>query len=246
MAVTLESLIDKKRSALAELENRLGYQFKDLHLLQVALIHSSFSFEQGKTIGRDNETLEFLGDAVLDLAVAVALYKRFPEMNEGSLTQLRAALVQEGHLAEMAREIELGQHLLLGKGEDASEGRRKASILSGTLEAVVGAIFLDGGYEAAEAIVNRHFTPRIAENNTAMLVADPKSQLQEHIQERYPEGPEYVLEKEEGPDHAKLFTVSVRFRGRVLGVDQAGSKKEAEKRAAAQALDKLSANAIAL
>lgn len=233
---TLESLLIRNREQLALFEKRLGYFFKDLSLLQKAFTHTSYAFEQGQDIQSDNETLEFLGDAVLDLTVGYALIARFPELREGELTRLRAALVQESHLAVMAKDIGLGEFLLLGKGEDASKGREKSSILSCAFEAVMGAVFLDGGYDAARKVVETLVSTYVDEKKEAMYLADSKSRLQEMIQERHNEGPVYILEKAEGPDHAKIFHVSVRFQDRILAKGTARSKKEAEQQAAAEAI----------
>ena len=236
MSETIEKLTAQHRDALAALEARFGYAFRVPQELQQALIHSSYAFEQGGGAAIDNERLEFLGDAVLDLTVGHLLYSRYPEMREGELTRLRAALVNEGHLAVMARELGLGDHLLLGRGEEASAGREKPSILSCAYEAVVGAIYEDGGFDAAMAVIRHHFTPWLETRRQHLLQADAKSALQELLQERHGEAPSYLVEQEEGPDHAKRFTVSVRFRGRVLGSGTARSKKEAEQQAAAAAL----------
>jgi ribonuclease-3 len=216
----------------------MEYRFTDLRLLQKALVHSSFAFEQAQG-GNNNETLEFIGDAVLDLVVGHILYKKYPEMREGELTRLRAALVNETHLAFMARQIDLGRFLFLGKGEDASHGRNKASILSCAFEAVIGAIFEDAGYDTVTGIVNGLFLPAIESKKEEMLIADSKSRLQEALQEKFNEGPAYRLDNEEGPSHQKIFTISVLFRDQVLGTGEARSKKEAEQRAAAAALKDL-------
>ncbi len=236
----ISQLLDNNRKKIAELEKSLGYKFFDPMLLLQALIHRSFSFEQGGHIEKDNETLEFLGDAVLDLTVGYVLLKMFPLMKEGELTRLRSALVKESHLALMARELDLGAYLLLGKGEDASNGRDKPSILSCAFEAVMGAIFFDGGYDAAMAVVDRHVVPWIKERKESLRSADAKSHLQELIQEKFNEGPTYVLEKAEGPDHDKLFTVSVHFRETNMAQGTAKNKKEAEQKAAAKAIKKFS------
>ncbi len=234
----LSSLIDSNKGLLNELEKDLGYGFKDLGLLQLALIHRSFSFEHDGRQDIDNERLEFLGDAVLDLTVGHALFVRYAAMREGQLTKLRAMLVNEGHLAEMAEKISLGRYLCLGKGEDSSNGRCKPSILSCAYEAVVGAIFHDGGYGAADDFVSRHFVKCFDVQKDKMHLADAKSSLQELTQEKYNEAPVYVIENAEGPDHQKIFTVSVRFRGEVLAYGKATSKKEAEQQAAAKAMFK--------
>jgi len=235
MGMELDALVQGNKELLSELEKIVQYRFTDLRLLQKALVHSSFAFEQAQA-GKNNETLEFIGDAVLDLVIGHILFKKYPEMREGELTRLRAALVNETHLAAMARQIELGRFLFLGKGEDASQGRNKSSILSCAFEAVIGAVFEDAGYETANSLVTRLFLPAIEDKKEEMLIADAKSRLQELLQERYNEGPGYRLEREEGPSHQKSFTISVLFRDEVLGTGQARSKKEAEQRAAASAL----------
>ncbi len=238
MGFELDSLVRSNKDLLCEFEKIMEYRFTDLRLLQKALVHSSFAFEQAQG-GNNNETLEFVGDAVLDLVVGHILYKKYPEMREGELTRLRAALVNETHLAFMARQIELGRFLFLGKGEDASHGRNKASILSCAFEAVIGAIFEDAGYDTVTEIVTGLFLPAIEEKKEEMLIADSKSRLQEALQEKYNEGPAYRLDNEEGPSHQKIFTISVLFREKVLGTGEARSKKEAEQRAAAAALKDL-------
>ena len=233
--LTLEELTINNRQQLNRLEKQLGYAFKDPSLLQRGLIHSSFAFEQIEA-GQNNETLEFLGDAVLDLTVGITLYHEFADMKEGELTRMRSALVKEENLARMAKEINLGDFVMLGKGEEASRGRNKPSILSCAYEAVVGAIFLDGGYESASDFVSRQFKPLLAEKKESMLLGDAKSVLQEKIQEKFNQAPTYVVDHEEGPAHDKKFTVAVRFNDKVLGAGTARSKKEAEQQAAAAAL----------
>lgn len=235
MGTTLAALIQDHEEALHELQERIGYSFRDLRLLQLSLIHSSFAFERLDD-GRHNETQEFLGDAVLDLTVGFILFARFPEMREGKLTRIRSALVNESGLAERAREIGLGGYLLLGKGENASHGRDKPSILSCAYEALIGAIFLDGGYDAALAFVRRFFEPHIDRHHERLVSTDAKSALQELLQERFNEGPEYVVVDEEGPAHARLFSIAVHFQGEELGTGMASSKKEAEQLAARIAL----------
>jgi ribonuclease-3 len=235
MGTSLEALVQDHEDELAELQEKIGYTFKDLKLLQLSLVHSSFAFERMDS-GRHNETQEFLGDAVLDLTVGYILFSRFPKLREGKLTRIRAALVNETGLAGMARAIDLGRYLLLGKGEDASAGREKSSILSCAYEAMVGAMFLDGGYDVVQAYVDRTFGPLIDERGDDLTVTDAKSGLQERLQEEFNEGPRYVLDAEEGPAHARVFTVSVHFRDRELGSGRASNKKEAEQQAARAAL----------
>ena len=235
MGTTLAALIQDNEEGLQELQERIGYRFRDLQLLQLALVHSSFAFERLDD-GRHNETQEFLGDAVLDLTVGFILFTRFPEMREGKLTRIRSALVNENSLADRAREIDLGDYLLLGKGENASRGRDKPSILSCAYEALIGAVFLDGGYDQALTFVRRFFEPYLDQRQEQLVSADAKSGLQELLQEKFNEGPEYVLVGEEGPAHARLFSIVVNFQGQELGSGQASSKKEAEQQAARAAL----------
>ncbi len=235
MTTIIDSLIKKNKKALSELEKTLHYRFTDLRLLQKGLIHSSYAFEQGEP-ENNNERLEFIGDAVLDLVIGSMLYTSFTSMREGDLTKLRAALVNESHLADMARAIDLGAFLCLGKGEIASMGNNKSSILSCAYEAVVGAVFEDGGYESAVELVERFFMPAITTKKDFLLAGDAKSRLQEKLQEKFNETPQYQLDKEEGPSHQKVFTASVTFKNEVLGTGTAGSKKEAEQMAAAAAL----------
>jgi ribonuclease-3 len=231
----IDSLVRRNKDMLAGLEQQLSYRFTDLRLLQKALIHSSFAFEQAQ-IGNNNEILDFLGDAVLDLVIGHTLCKRYPEMREGELTRLRSSLVNETHLASMARELDLGGYLCLGKGEDASNGRNKSSILSCAYEAVIGAIFEDSDYKTVETIICSFFVPAMAAKKEELLIADAKSRLQEALQEKFNEAPSYRIDNEEGPSHQKIFTVSVVFRETALGAGTASSKKEAEQKAAAVTL----------
>jgi len=233
---SIDRLTRANMKQLQEMEVLLGYAFSNPVLLQKALVHSSFGFEQLDG-AQNNEILEFLGDAVLDLVVTDMLFRRFPERREGELTKIRAGLVRETTLARIARTIRLGDFILLGKGEESSHGRRKASILASAFEALIGAIYLDRGYGAARDIVGHHLQPMLSEIKRKTVVEDAKSLLQEKIQEQFSRAPTYYLENEEGPAHAKKFTVSVRFDEEVLGEGSGTSKKEAEQRAAAAALE---------
>ncbi len=235
MDVNIDSLVTENKKVIAELETLIGYRFTDLRLLQKALIHSSYAFEKGQA-GEDNQLLEFLGDAVLDLVIGNMLYERYPDMREGDLTRFRASLVNETNLAFMARSVELGRFLCLGKGEDAGSGRNKSSILSCAFEAVIGAVFKDSGYLSAVELVENLFAASIEEKKSDLLLADAKTRLQEMLQEEFNEAPTYRIVSEEGPSHCKQFSVAVVFRDEVLGTGLAGSKKEAEQRAAALAL----------
>jgi ribonuclease-3 len=240
MSSSIDSQIRINKEELSKLEKTLEYRFTDLRLLHKSLIHSSYAFEQSQG-GKDNEKLEFLGDAVLDLVIGHILFNRYELMREGELTRLRSALVNEHHLAKMAKEINLGHYLFLGKGEDSSHGRDKSSILSCAYEAVIGAVFEDGGYAVVCEVIEHFFLPHIEGKKEALLIADAKSRLQEALQDKFNEAPTYVTDSEEGPAHQKVFTISAVFRGEVLGVGRAGSKKEAEQKAAAEALEKMAA-----
>ena len=236
----IRQLTRKNKLKLQELQRVIGHEFSDIHLLQQALVHSSFGFER-LSGGGNNETLEFLGDAVLDLAVSDMLFHRYPGIREGELTKMRAGLVREATLARMAKSIRLGEFLLLGRGEEASRGSGKASILAGAFEALLGAMYLDKGYESVQRFINSHFTPVLQDTMEQMLDEDAKSLLQEKLQEKFSQGPTYQLDAEEGPDHAKKFTVSVSFMTEVLGTGSGSSKKTAERKAAERALANIDA-----
>jgi len=232
---TIVQLAHENKNKLQGLEILLGYKFADVLLLQQALVHSSFGFEQ-LVEGENNETLEFIGDAVLDLAVSDMLFHMYPGIREGELTKMRAGLVKEATLARMAKGIKLGDFIMLGRGEEASHGRKKSSILASAFEALLGAMYLDKGYEKALQFISSHFTPMLRVKREKMLVEDAKSHLQEKLQEKFNLAPTYHLDAEEGPAHAKKFTVSVRFMAEVLGVGTGSSKKVAEQQAAETAL----------
>lgn len=231
-------------NSLAAAMAALGYNFKRPELLEQAMTHRSRASEQGESAAaergadamlRDNERLEFLGDAVVDLAVAQLLYQRHPRLREGDLSRLRAALVNEEHLARLALEIGLDGLIRLGRGEALSGGNRKPSILAAAFEALVGAVYLDGGHEAAQALLSRLFEPWVA-RPPSLIQSDSKTALQEILQEIRGQAPAYRLEAEEGPAHDRRFTVSVLLGDQVLGRGRDRSKKGAERLAAAQAL----------
>ncbi|MEJ2688616.1 MAG: ribonuclease III [Deltaproteobacteria bacterium] len=216
------------------LQNALDLSFQNPALLALAMTHSSSSAAvEGSG---NNERLEFLGDAVLDLVVSQELFRLYPDIPEGVLSRLRSSLVNERHLARVAAELYLGDYLVLGKGEECSGGRQKKSILASAYEALIGAVFIDRGYETARQVVLVHFDRWLAGALDERGSVDSKSQLQEKLQGEFGEAPSYALIEEQGPDHSKLFTVEVRFRGQTLGSGTAGSKKSAEKKAAKEAL----------
>jgi len=223
---------------LDTLSGRLGYEFTDRGLLRRALAHRSWCAEFGGL--PSNERLEFLGDAVLGWVIAEIAYRRHGDLPEGKLTDLRKSVVNAAALADVAESIGLGQHLLLGKGEDAAGGRRKSSILSDALEAVLGAVYLDGGVDAAKALVERLFSGRMDTAAGQLDRLDHKTVLQELTARLYDTAPVYLL-TEIGPDHSKTFTATVLVDGIALGVGEGKSKKLAEQQAASEAFDALSA-----
>jgi ribonuclease-3 len=216
------------------LEQRLGYSFRRKDVLALALVHRSALPRPG----HNNEKLEFLGDAVLDLAISDLLMARFPTADEGELSKRRAALVNAKVLAAKAAAMELGAELRLGKGEEKSGGRKKPSILAAAYEAVIGAIFIDGGFAAAREAVGRHFETEVW-GGTAGSTADHKSRLQEITQRLYRETPKYALVETRGPDHDRAFAVEILVAGRICGRGEGKSKKEAEQQAALAALAEL-------
>jgi ribonuclease-3 len=226
-------------SNLEEFQQRLGHTFADGDLLRQALTHASFGHEKRQRLP-DNQRLEFQGDAVLQLAVTTELYHRFPKMTEGQLTKLRAQLVNKNHLQGVAREIALGDYLILGRGEE-KQGRERGSILADAIEAVIGAVFIDAGWEPARAIILRLLGPSLAamsgEDDAA--AANPKGALQEKLQAEGDHPPAYRCVSETGPAHAREYEVVVEWQGRELGRGQGASKKEAETRAAQAALESL-------
>lgn len=229
---------DRGQADLAELSRRLGHSFGQPELLARAMAHRSWCAEHGGQ--PSNERLEFLGDAVLGWVVADLVFRRHGELAEGKLTDLRKSVVSERALAEVATELHLGEHLLLGRGEDAGGGRSKDSILADALEAVIGAVYLDGGAAAAFELVERLLRDRLAQAVERLDRLDHKTMLQELAARHHDAAPVYVLH-EEGPDHAKRFFASVYVLGRLLGEGEGRSKKLAEQAAAEVACSRLAA-----
>ena len=215
------------------LEKKLGYTFRDPSLLRAALYHSSYANEHRGARISSNERLEFLGDAVLGFVTAEHLYKTHPDLPEGDLTRMRAALVCEESLHEVAQALGLGDHLCLGKGEEQGGGRQRPSILADATESVFAAVYLDGGMEVARKFI----LPFITEGKHAE--ADYKTRLQEIVQQNPEERLSYVVESESGPDHDKKFEVEVLLNGKPCGKGSGSSKKRAEQSAAAAAIDAL-------
>jgi ribonuclease-3 len=225
-----------------DLETRLALKFKNRDLLKQALIHTSYLNENpGIGLG-SNERLEFLGDAALGIVVAHQLYAEYPDVDEGKLTELRAHLVRRDTLARTAARFDLGEYLQLGRGEEAAGGRRRPTNLARAYEAVVGAIFLDGGIAKVRSFVRRSLREEFTKLRESGMPYDPKSRLQEVIQSRWQTTPSYRLLKTEGPDHARRFTVQVMVGGRSLGTGEGRSKQMAEKEAAQNALNQLDGN----
>lgn len=217
-----------------EFEKKIGYTFKNKELLHEALSHSSYANEIKR--GRNsNERLEFLGDSVLSIVVSKHLFTHFKHLPEGELTKIRASLVCEKALFEFSKKIDLGKHILLGKGEENSGGRARPSIVSDAFEAVIAAVFLDGGMVEAEKYV-LSFIPKNLEANSSKSLHDYKTMLQEIIQKNPEERVEYVLADQTGPDHDRKFVVQVRLNSNVIGTGEGHSKKQAEQAAAHEAL----------
>ncbi|SFR90166.1 ribonuclease III [Anaeromicropila populeti] len=216
-----------------ELEEMIKYHFRNRNYLRQSITHSSYSNEKRMHLLANNERLEFLGDAVLEVIASEFIYVHYTEMDEGEMTKLRAGLVCEQSLATCAREIQLGTYLLLGKGENATGGRERDSILSDALEALIGAIYLDGGFTSAKEFVNQYVLNDIEHKK---LFYDSKTILQEVVQSKFRETLKYQLIQEEGPDHNKKFTVAVSIGERNLGIGSGRTKKAAEQEAAYQAI----------
>lgn len=220
---------------LNALEEGLGYRFRDLALLDTALTHTSYVKGDGRASAH-NERLEFLGDAVLELCTSEYLYLRFPEYDEGAMTRLRAQAVCEGALYEVAREYGLGTLLLLGRGEDHSGGREKPSILSDAVEAVIGALYIDGGMEVAKGFIMRFVHKSVEDAMAGRLIKDHKTMLQEYVQKRHMGQIVYELTGSSGPDHNKTFSMQVLVAGEAVGMGEGRTKQEAGQQAARAAL----------
>jgi ribonuclease-3 len=234
----MPSPLSRLLSPWRALERALGYRFRRRELLEEALVHPSYRHE-AKDVAFDNQRLEFLGDAALGLAVAAQLYARYPDMAEGELTRLRSVLTQRHTLATVAQELDLGAWLKLGRGEQLSGGSRKASNLADAFEAVLGAAYLDGGLKAVQGILDQCLSsmvdclPRLAAADNA------KGALQEHCQQVHRQNPHYELTGEEGPPHARIYTVEVRLGAKPLGVGVGSNKRAAEQEAAEKAMERL-------
>jgi ribonuclease III len=221
-----------------ELQARLGYSFRDPALLRLALTHPSVAHEQDSPI-QTNQRLEFLGDAVLQLVLTRELYEKFPAFGEGPLTKARAKLVNRRTLTERARQLGIGQHLILSRGEELHGGRDRPSGLADTYEALLGAILLDGGFDAARDFILSQFQAAFGGLSVIPILENPKGELQELLQALSPEAPQYQVASVSGPDHDRLFECTVHHGGAELARGRGKSKKAAESEAALAALAKL-------
>jgi len=229
-------------STIEDLQERLRYRFGDPRLLHQALTHVSFGHEnfQERTLAqRDNERFEFLGDAVLDLVISDLLLESFPDAPEGNLSKMRAAVVNEKTLYEIAKSLHLSHIIKLGKGEIRTGGADKPSILSSAFEAIIASIYIDGGFNAVYPVVRYLFAPLFKAENCPISFQDHKTKLQEVVQGRFRVTPTYHLISSTGPDHAKTFRVEVRMKDVLLAVSEGASKKESEQNAAKEALNHL-------
>jgi ribonuclease III len=225
-------------SNLETLQQRLSHEFRNLDLLRLALTHPSVVHEQGSVV-QHNQRLEFLGDAVLQLVLTRILYERFPGFGEGPLTKARAQLVNRRALAEHGRRLGIGEALVLSRGEELNHGRERPSTLADAFEALLGAIFLDSGFDAAEKFILDEFKDLLGELQVIPNLENPKGELQEILQAKSPEPPQYQLVSVRGPDHDRIFECAVFYRGEELGRGSGKSKKEAESLAALNALTSL-------
>ncbi len=221
---------------LNRLQGELGYRFVDIDRLDRALMHSSYVHEQAEPPAASNERLEFLGDAVLELVVTEFLFQRFPEASEGQLSKARSGVVNESRLADTARRLSLGDYLLLGRGEQAQGGNEKNSLLADAMEALLAAIYLDGGLEPVRGLVHRVLSPAAERALSRAPRRDYKTRLQERVQELMHVTPRYKLVEASGPDHDRRFLVALLVAGSEVARGEGRSKKEAEQKAARQGL----------
>ena len=233
------SRVVRLRDEFDDLQQRIGYRFTDRGLLEHALTHKSRAAEDVSGGVSDNESLEFLGDAVLGLVIADALFRQYPTYNEGQKSKIKAAVVSTQSLARHAEQLRLGEHLLLGRGEEKTGGRFKQALLADGYEALIAAIYLDGGLEAAAAFLLREMKDALDAGSAQTVAQDFKSTLQERLQALGRPLPDYRISGESGPDHRKIFSVDVVVGGEVLGSATGRAKKEAEQEAARKALERI-------
>lgn len=231
--------IDYLHKAIRIIESKLKYTFSDHELLSLAFVHRSF-INENRNVSQHNERLEFLGDSILGMLVAEYLYAQVPAMSEGDLSYLRSRLVEASSCVTYINKLDLGKYVLLGKGEQMNSGRGRESIHADLFEAIIGAIYLDGGIEAAKSFLFENFKPEI-ESILKTPLSNWKALLQDYCQKKYQQPPDYLVIEETGPDHGKFFTISVLIANRELGKGSGASKKEAQQSAAADAWNKIQA-----
>ncbi len=234
---------DDTNDILADLETAINYTFKNRRLLDEALTHRSYLNESGGKSAKDNERLEFFGDAIIDFFISHQILERFPDSREGELTRIRASLVDEESLASLAKKIGLGRYLRMGRGEDRSGGREKKSILADAYEALLAAVFLDGGILPVQTLVGDHFSPLLDERTGAAPGRDYKTEFQELTQALWGTTPRYALKNSSGPDHERVFTVVAFVGEEYMGEGSGRSKKDAEQAAAREGLSQLKSRA---
>jgi ribonuclease-3 len=228
---------NKKNKELIELEKKIGYKFKSIEVLNLALVHKSLKAEVGTC--QDNQRLEFLGDAALGLVSASYFFKKFPDQDEGILTALRSQITSKTPLARIAKDLQLGHYLNMTSGEERSGGRTRVSTLEDTLEALLGATFVDGGLKAVELVFEKIFVPICEDMVINKWSSNPKGRLQEYSLKTWQTNPEYTLMASDGPDHSKTFKISVSLNDTEYGIGSAKSKQKAESNAAQIALERL-------
>jgi len=234
-----KTLVSENIERLRELEDVIGYKFNDIGKLFLALTHSSFANEKRSENLKSNERLEFLGDSVLNIITSDYIYRNYPELPEGEMTKTRAAMVCEASLMLCANKIRLGEYLFLGRGEENTGGRTRTSILSDAFEALIGAIYLDGGITAADEFIKRTMQEIYQNINSKSVFNDYKTQFQEIIQKQSDDRIKYRILDEKGPDHDKVFTAQLLVGDKPYGTGTGRTKKEAEQNAAKNALDKM-------
>lgn len=230
---------EELKLVLEQLEKDLGYSYKNKNNLLLALTHSSYANENKSEKLQSNERLEFLGDAVLNIVISEYIFKNNESLSEGEMTRIRASIVCEASLLRCSEELNVGKYLLLGKGEEITGGRTRVSILSDAFEALIGSIYLDGGFEYAKSFILRKMKDIIDKASEGSNFVDYKTQLQEFVQKNAGSSVNYEIVDEQGPDHNKLFVSNVMVSDRILGSGRGRSKKEAEQNAAKAALEKL-------
>lgn len=226
-------------SLIEDLQKKISYHFKNIGLLREALTHKSYVNENPELNLKDNERLEFLGDAVLDLAISTSLIMNFPDFQEGELSRFKSMVVSEASLAKIAARLDLGRFLFLGKGEEQTGGREKESLLANALEAIIAAVYLDGGLEPADEFIRMTFSDEISMIVKEGISLDYKTDLQEYCQAQGLPLPVYKVSRETGPDHKKIFEIELLIRDQVFGIGIGRSKKDAEQKAAKEALKHL-------